>query len=340
MLHNLALLLVMLAPIGINGPVCVELNAVASFDQTSYLPSIAVSESRSRLYLAGDVLEVFDVSDPLDPTLVGSWVGHGTPDQLALSGEILYLSDHQGGFVVLDISTDQPTLLRSVSEAAPLPFNLVVAGTLLFVCDDEVFKIFDVNDPVAPAELVAWNVDRTDGNLTFTASENHLYLADSRGLRIVDVSLPSAPSEVGFLPFDQNAPDLTSLSIEVAGDLAFLTQAHGEYDDRDGAFLVFDVSDPSTPVEIGRLPGYFVYLALIDGYAVVSGPDTVLRVIDLSTPSKPRIVARGDAHLGPADFAGLGRYVFVATNRLNDGLRLLKIDHCEVKQSGSGVPTR
>jgi hypothetical protein len=138
--------------------------------------------------------------------------------------------------------------------------------------------IMDLGTPGTAVEVgvvktpgVAWSVAVT-GDLTFIAEIN--------GLRILDTSMPARPVEVSFFESPRGAWD-----VAVVGDLAFIV---GD----SGCMRVIDVSEPTTPEEIGS---YCADTPTATDVEVVGNHAYIVAgylgfIVDISVPTSPVLV--------------------------------------------------
>jgi hypothetical protein len=107
---------------------------------------------------------------------------------------------------------------------------------------------------------------------------NYAYIAaGAAGLDVVDVSSLVAPRLVAYLLTPGNADD-----VRVSGTIAYV--ANGD------ALLTVDVSDPTHPVRLARLPipgGLVVRLAVAGRMVYLADMNYGLHVVDVSNPAQP-----------------------------------------------------
>lgn len=125
--------------------------------------SLALGVSVETLVVRGDyvylacygetILRIVDVSNPSQPAEVGSYGPQGTPAELVLVDNLLYISDGSSspgyvGLRVLDISdpTDPVSLADYVDPAIRL---FTVSGNRLFAPDSLWLDVFDIEDPAS-----------------------------------------------------------------------------------------------------------------------------------------------------------------------------------------------
>jgi hypothetical protein len=210
----------------------------------------------------------------------------------------------------------------------------VVGGRAFVGNDGEGLRILDVSDPTQP-RLIS-TVPTTNQVFEADVVGNHAYVADGDGgLKVVDVQDPTHPVVVGQLPAG------TAIAVKVAGSHAYVTDFSGKKvyvvniadpakpvvaseiplpgDGRSAlvvasrlyvaagwaGVVVFDVSQPTTPVEVTRFGGDgYVRGMAVQGNTVLV-PDYfrgTLTAFDLSDPKSP-------VELGKVDCGGFARRV-------------------------------
>jgi hypothetical protein len=157
-------------------------------------------------------------------------------------------------------------------------------------------RVIDVSDPEAPVEL--GTLDTPGNAFGIAVADALVYLAD-RGsvsdnesipssLRIIDVSDPTAPFMVGAVEVSSLATD-----VAVVDDIAYLTVQGFEHYPGVGpsGLHVFDVSEPSAPVEIGAIDtaGFPSRIEVVEDLAYIADWRG-LQVIDVSDPTAPAVI--------------------------------------------------
>jgi hypothetical protein len=104
--------------------------------------------------------------------------------------------------------------------------------------------------------------------------------------------------------------------VSAVGGAVSAAAVHGNYAyiGEGSSFVVADVSNPASPLPIGRvaMPGMVNDIALSGSYAFVANDDAGLQVVDLSTPSTPKLVGYYDTSGVASGVAVSGTNVFVA----------------------------
>jgi len=100
----------------------------------------------------------------------------------------------------------------------------------------------------------------------------HLLVADGPyGLRVIDASDPLAPRTVG------RASGFDAVGVQVHAGRAWVTELEGDQ----WTTRVFDVSDPTSPIQVGSYPRSFPSLAVADGYSYAPAEDGGIEVFEL-----------------------------------------------------------
>ena len=272
-------------------------------------------ESIGCIYIAaGDGgLEIWDVTDSLNPQKLSRLDIPGFAYGLAASGDYAYVADMDYGLRVIDISTPENPTMISLNDTVAFARKVRVSGNYAYVIDPVFGKlwVFDVSEPSIPLAVGSydtpgsWGIDISD--------DNYLYVA-AVGLRVFDISEPSTPSEVTYYEISGS----WTVGVEISGDYAYLA-------DRDNGLRAIDISTPSDPHEEWIFPteDWANGVAVSGNYAYVSDCRDGLRIIDFSNPLNINEVGYFDT---PAYTMGVeisGDYAYLANE--TDGLRIIDI---------------
>lgn len=261
-------------------------------------PQTAVSRdivAAQRLAASGDRLAVgsrdahislFDVSNPLQPNLLGIGLVPSPVYDLQLTGTRAYYSD-LGTLKTVDLADpNRPIMVGQYTPPAPTWTlgGLDSVSTLIYAPMRDRLGIVDMAEPATPVLVSAKQLEVFAGDVRVFGSR--AYVVTQRGywesiLHLLDVSNPQAPVILGQYE-DHGCP---LLAPSVQGNLAFTPATNG--------LRVIDVADPAGPVQLGDCPlvGWTTHVVSAGGYAyVVGGQD--LFVIDVSEPARPHLVQR------------------------------------------------
>ena len=153
-------------------------------------------------------VEIFDVSDPVSPTLTGQYPAPGSEDanDVFVAGQVAYVTTKVGS--------------------------------------DGFLRVVDVSDPGNPAEVGSYDTPG-DARRVFVA-DGVVYVADgSAGLRLINVSNPASPVELGNVTLPTGAT--TTDIVHVVGDRAYVGSNAGDWPSVEWWVQEIDISTPSSP---------------------------------------------------------------------------------------------
>ncbi len=145
---------------------------------------------------------------------------------------------------------------------------------LAFMTVEGAVTTLDVSNPASPT-LVDDSI-QTQGviqDLYYDDARQRLYVAADEGdLEIWDIQNPSSPQRLSVTPLYYFGYEVPVVSVEVTGDLAYVSTSWGY-------LHLVDVSDPANPVDLGfngqgGNPSREVHIG-DDGYVYLAGPQTV-----------------------------------------------------------------
>eukprot|EP01059_Diplonema_ambulator_P031821 TRINITY_DN596_c0_g2_i3.p1 TRINITY_DN596_c0_g2~~TRINITY_DN596_c0_g2_i3.p1 ORF type:complete len:839 (+),score=119.52 TRINITY_DN596_c0_g2_i3:51-2567(+) len=230
---------------------------------------------------------IFDVSNPLAPTVLGS-IGRGSGydvTEICVDGDTAYLGA-TGNTTLVTVNVTTPAAparlgaayygdhVIAVHAEGPTAYLLLSSLTLLSV---------DVSTPTAPAELgnvSLGDANRTQGALAkrsasptlyVVAQSIFLYSQEPASMTTVSVSDPRDMREVGAYSANNAAHD-----VSVSGDVAYVAREEG--------LEAYNISDPRAPVKVYGSPGDGAWDTSIDGgHLAVTGKAGGLSVYDISS---------------------------------------------------------
>lgn len=128
---------------------------------------------------------------------------------------------------------------------------------------------------------------------------DYLYVGDAAaGLHVVDISNTQSPHIVGTLP-------IYAWEVVVSGSYAYASSY--------GILRVVDISDPTTPVERGSLPGGGNQMQVVGNHVYVAAGTAGLQIVDVSDPDTPVQVGSVPT-IYALDVAVGGSYAYVAAD--------------------------
>jgi hypothetical protein len=244
---------------------------------------------------------VVDVSDPKCPAELGYLELPGYARSIHLDGDRARVGCSFGGFCELDLSDPAAPvldghygLLGDVQDlrlrdglaylaAGYAPAEEKSEGSRVYAAVG--LHVLDLADPAWP-ELVAFEPSNykalqigIDGDLALISS----YLA---GARVFDISNPLEPSVWSDI-YDMGA---IYWDVEVRADRAYTVSDHH-------ALQIFDLSDPTLPVELGRSDEFYSNDIAVEGDLVYGATRYAgLQILDVGDPAAPKLI--GHLELG------------------------------------------
>lgn len=313
--------------------------------------------------VAGDILaatserglQLFDVSDPANPTLSGELAppdGVIAVERVGVNDDLLYLQTTAGRsrshrLRVLDLATAPPTWLNGEGlELAIEPSifeGLDIRGNHAFGL---VGEPVDVSDPANPQLVVPnpegvfyWPTPALAGQYLYTGllSETPDGMWMGGGIGIVDAGDPANPQLAGMIPMEDAT--VVALAVDEPYLLVLSRKVYSETPEAtlfETSLHVFDISNPLVPVEVSRLepavpaPEEVWDIALAGDTLYAAGVlyggsadnEYNLHVLDLSDPLRPAPIGRFELPANVTKMAAAGDRLYM---RLGGELWVLDI---------------
>ena len=229
-------------------------------------------------------LDVFDVSNPVQPLRVGSSTNDfgGSASGVQVADNRAYVAAAHG-LEVFDVSTPgQPVWLSTAQKSDSYTLAVDVAGAYAYVTTGEGLKILSIADPFKPM-LVGTNLLGARGNGILMAGQ-YCYLTAGTRLEVLDISNPTQPSSVGSYDTGGSTSDLA-----LADHYAFVAAgAEG--------LQILNLSDPVNLILVAigtrETGGPAEGLQVVGNYAYLADGNSGLQIIDLASTDGLRSVAR------------------------------------------------
>ena len=151
---------------------------------------------------------IYSISNPSQPTQISEFT-HGTAcDPVIADGGYAYVTLHAGSSCggsanELDVLNAQDLTNATLLKTYPMtkPSGLAKDGTLLFVCDGSVVKVFDASDPSNLRLLASLAADNPNDVIAYNPL---LLVVTPGGLYQFDYSDPNNISKLSFLPINNS----------------------------------------------------------------------------------------------------------------------------------------
>ncbi|MEK9196521.1 MAG: hypothetical protein AAB914_04085, partial [Patescibacteria group bacterium] len=222
-------------------------------------------------------LQIFDISDPTDPTLVGSVAGSSWTVALQVQGRYVYASNLSGNTLdIYDVSN--PTAPKMVSSFAigGSPWKAFVQGSYAYIISHgtDSLEIYDISSPSNPVYRGSVSTGVSSDPKGIDVQGNYAYVTNegTDNLVVVDITDPTSPSSVGSL-----ATGTDPYSISVQGRTAYVANFGSN------TIGSYDVSNPTSPTAISTVSSSSPYSLFIQGrYAYATDiTSTSLHIYDI-----------------------------------------------------------
>ncbi len=264
-----------------------------------------VAVGGNNIYIGeGPTLVIFDVSNPISPTLQGKIYLPAYSDvwDICVVNHYAYVADDLDGLRIVDVADPMHPVEVGFHDTPGWALGVTVAGDYAYIADgDSGLRIVNIVDPAHPVEVGFY--DTPGWSLGVTVAGDYVYVADGdAGLRIVDVADPVHPVEIGSYGTLGSAYD-----VAIVGNYAYIAASNM-------GLRIVDVSAPNNLVEVGSyvMERDVQGIALNDMYAYLAATNGGLRVIDISDPTRPTEIGFHDGAKWAQDVAIIGDYAFVA----------------------------
>jgi hypothetical protein len=274
------------------------------------------------------------VANPSAPIALGTF---DTPDEvgsgnnIAVSGDRVYMSCSSDGLRVMDVSDPFHPSVESLFNDRGLRGGIAVSGNTAFATDKGRLSLFDISATGSPQLIADLDLPRID--LTLDSIDHggiivrppYAYISgvefgpnDRRAnLTIVDISDPKHPTIVKSFACPIKIANFYNLALY--GNYVYLAvedTTTGEADRRCGLRTI-DISDPKNPREVStwrsNIAGSGSSHVAVSGDRLYLTGDQ-LRIFDLADPSAPRLVA--SIVLSCKEIALSGDFAYLALDRL------------------------
>lgn len=284
---------------------------------------VAVAKQGHYAYLAAGAsgISVLDVSRPASPTLVATLSLPGGVTDVNIAPPLMYVGTKRGVLYIFDLSTPlQPRPVGQVTVEGPIIDIGVADGVAYLACLSHGVNIVDVRTPSQPRLVGHWPTRKAATGIALQRQRAYVAAGD---LEVLDIQRPEAPvlrrsvrmsgaygaalwpphalvaaGTDGIHAVPINGSDFKYQSFPTAHYAArfAMTDNHLLVADTRGGLRLFDMSQPDRPRLLSVLDdiGAIVDVA-VDGTLAYLADDRYgsgLVVVDLSSPTAPRVVGR------------------------------------------------
>ncbi len=266
----------------------------------------AAVEGDTLYVISGSALKICDIQDRSSPQRVGVLGNLGNLRQIVVQDGIAYITARADGLFIIDARQPTKPKLLCHYDTIEVATGIAIEGRLAFVaCRSCGVEIVDVADPSRPVHL---STIRTGEAQSVVARGRYLYTGvwASSELVVTDITNPRQPRITAKLQLDGYGD-----GVDVQGNYCYVATGHhsqerpkrkpGDPGFGHGHGLeVFDLTNPAKPRFVSRIklpPLYSLGMdmwsvTVADKYAFVADTFNGLFIVDVSDPSRLRIVAQ------------------------------------------------
>ncbi|MBF0245036.1 MAG: DUF4347 domain-containing protein, partial [Planctomycetes bacterium] len=127
-------------------------------------PALGVTISGNYAYVADDNgglsgLKIIDISDPINPTLTGSYNTDGNAYSVAVNGNYAYVGDGGFGLQIIDITNPGTPTLAANFIPAGWVFEVAISGNYAYLADGSLMVIVDISEPTDPSSVGSYAIE-------------------------------------------------------------------------------------------------------------------------------------------------------------------------------------
>lgn len=297
-------------------------------------PNTYIAGSEDAIYATGgmDGCLILDVADPENPVYASNINLPLSVNDIAVKENYAYTGSN--GFRVFDVSDKSNPVQVGYEETQGALVK--VHGNYAVYCPKSMgsgnkVNIMDVSDPTNPTNLGHYNAPVMTYDIDLKGT--YAFVACWwDGFRVVDYSDPENPvlvaHELGWTNGAIPGEEFCYVqALEIEGDYLYVVD-YGPFEDEDTkGIYIFDISDPTSPEFINRMPSYqgkAYDIEVSNGYACLADSEGGLNIVNVNEPLFPY----EESYLPLGDVAWavdiFGCYAFVA-NYINEGVQVIDI---------------
>ncbi|MHA1512303.1 MAG: LVIVD repeat-containing protein, partial [Promethearchaeota archaeon] len=248
---------------------------------------IVLSISSFFIFTSG--IKIVQIGGFFDGTGIDTQDGMAT--DIFIKNDIGYLVDGSDGLEILDVSdpSDIQELGQIHNDVGSLyPRKIFVSENIAYLAVNyNGLKLIDVSDPNNPTVIGLY--ENNCSILDVIVSEDVAFVAaGGNGVEILNISNPSNIMQISNYTDNYN----------ITWSLDFNEQQNLYVADRFDGIEILDVSNLSSPVELGQLKlDSAIEIDVVGSYAYISLYDNGLSIVDVSDPSDPVEISRFEDRL-------------------------------------------
>ena len=291
---------------------------IGSCDTPGEAHDVYVSGNYAYIADWGSGLQIIDVSNPRNATIIGS-CDIGRAVRVYVSGNHAYIVDGRSRLQIIDISNpSNPRMIWSCNTPGYAEEAVVLGDYAYVAAGSSGLQVIDVSNP--NNATIIGSCDTLGYAERVHISGNYVYVIvwglEFQWLQIIDVSNPYSPKSISSIR-SEGARD-----VYVSGNHAFVVGY-------DSDIHVFHISPTGHPTRVGRFDNHVCYshdIYILGDIAYVADQKCLL-VFNVFRPSRPTLIGSCNT---PGYAQGVhvsGSYAYVADR--SSGLQIVDIAHIE-----------
>jgi hypothetical protein len=267
-------------------------------------------------------LYVVSLADPGAPAVIAQMLTLRGPWASWPGGDYLYVADGHAGLEIIDVADPSAPVVVGTMDTPGAAWDVAVTGDYAYVADDDGLRVIQIDRHVS-APLVG-SVETFGAAQDAALTGSYALVAESwgfNGFEVVDVSDPAAPVVVHRVSTEASA-----YAVEIRDPFAFVGAS-------DAGLLVFDISTPTAPTQIGAVNTWpeAMWLAVSGELACVASEwDSEVDIIDVGDPPHPTVTALMGLPSGVCGMALAGTHAYFSV--ANDTLMVVDLANPAVPQ--------
>lgn len=270
-------------------------------------PGMDVLREGEHLFMLQDRnLLILSLEDPARPVVVGKLEDLGNLRQIAIRGDVAYVTAREDGLFVIDIADRTAPKRLSHYDTIEFATGIAIEGRFAFIAQRWFgVEILDISDP---ASLRHVSVVRVGESQSCVVSDGYLYVGawDERRVAICDVRNPADPKQVAMIQLHGRGDGLC-----VEDGVLYAAYGHHQpgaektlddprYGNGNG-LDIFDVSDPASPKQLSRVHFAWRYyygwpdtwrVKLAMPYAYLYHTHNGIVILDVADVKRPKELAQ------------------------------------------------
>ncbi|KPA16560.1 Peptidase C13, legumain [Candidatus Magnetomorum sp. HK-1] len=223
----------------------IYINDIFHWRQLHYVRGIEVVDNIAYIADGIEGVKIFDVNNPFDPILIGSFETEGSACGVAVTGYTIYVADGYSSLQIFDISEPSNPFFTGTVDVNDNVNDVIIVGNTALAYISYLEKGLQIIDKSNPSQTLSF-VNTPDNSFAALLVGNIVYLTNSSGIQIIDVSDIRKPYFIDFIDLSDYDDFYDAYDVSTLGNIAFLAK-------NDGGIQVLDISNPAKPYKLATI---------------------------------------------------------------------------------------